>query len=318
MGSVTELLDDLTQMTETEVFSLFEARKKGLERLRHRLGDATIRYAEEGSYELISDQEIDALDKIAYLNNLLLPLTLNPAFELASEKIDAFGFSNSYTKALIRNTAEGSLHTGKMLRALTDHALRAGIEIKTGADVKSFHESSKGIVLTLKDHSRKGDLELHTQVMLLCTNAFTKDLMPDEDVVPGRGQVLITKPIEGLKFKGIYHFDKGYYYFREIDGRILLGGGRNTDFHTETTTVLELNLTIQSTLEAKLRDIIIPGTTFEVAQRWSGIMAFGSTKHPIVKSFSPRTFGAFRMGGMGVALGSEVAMKLADMVADNM
>jgi gamma-glutamylputrescine oxidase len=317
MGSVTELLDDLATMTETEVFSLFEWRKKGLERLRHRLGDANIGYVEDGSYELISSDEIAALDKLAYLNELLLPLTQTSAFELANDKITEFGFSPAYAKALIRNTAEGGLHTGKMLRALTDQATRSGVEIKTGAEVRSFHEDDKGITLKLKDHSRNEDLELQTQMMVLCTNAFTKQLMPDEDVTPGRGQVLITKPIDGLKFKGIYHFDKGYYYFRELNGRILLGGGRNTDFQTETTTALELNHTIQSILEDKLGEIIIPGQQFEIEQRWSGIMAFGSTKHPIVKAFSPRIFGAFRMGGMGVALGSEAALQLADMVADN-
>ncbi|MBK8328991.1 MAG: hypothetical protein IPL09_05865 [Bacteroidetes bacterium] len=45
--------------------------------------------------------------------------------------------------------------------------------------------------------------------LLVCVNAFGTDLLPELDVKPGRGQVLITKPIEGLKFKGIFHFDKG-------------------------------------------------------------------------------------------------------------
>ena len=55
-------------------------------------------------------------------------------------------------------------------------------------------------------------------------------------------------------------------------------------------------------------------THFQVAQRWSGIMAFGKTKYPIVKAFSPRVFGAFRMGGMGVALGSRTAQQVVELI----
>jgi hypothetical protein len=39
-------------------------------------------------------------------------------------------------------------------------------------------------------------------------------------------------------------------------------------------------------------------------------MAFGKDKQPIVKQLSSNVFGAFRLGGMGVALGSYVAKTL--------
>src|SRR5688572_29138420 len=51
MGSVTELLDDLELMSEAEIVALYDWRKKGLERLRRRLGDTLIGYQENGSYE---------------------------------------------------------------------------------------------------------------------------------------------------------------------------------------------------------------------------------------------------------------------------
>lgn len=314
MGSLTELLDDSQYTDETEIVELFEQRKKGLERLRHRLGDANISYAANGSYELISDAELPALDKIGYYNKLLLPITQQPAFKLVNNKIQQFGFSPTFTKALVENTCEGELHTGKMLRALADMAIAKGIEIKTGAEVLRFEEDGDHVSVFISDPVRKTELVLHSATLSICTNAFTKQLLPEENVIPGRGQVLITQPIPGLKFKGVYHFDKGYYYFREIDGRVLLGGGRNLDFEGETTTELALSEYIQVELEKRLRDIILPGTHFQVEQRWSGIMAFGETKRPIVKAFSGKVFGAFRMGGMGVALGSQVAMQLADVI----
>lgn len=314
MGSLTEILDDSQYADEAEIVKLYDWRKRGLELLRSRLGDAAIGYKSNGSYELIGDNELPALDKIDYINNLLQPVTKQPAFKLVNDKIDVFGFGKQAVKALVENTCEGELHTGKMLRALTDYALTKGVEIKTGAEVCRFDEEEKQVVVQVADPVRDNMLMLHCDTLSICTNAFTKQLLPDADVVPGRGQVVITEPIEGLKFKGVYHFDKGYYYFREIDGRILLGGGRNLDFEGEATTDFSLTELIQNDLEEKLRTVILPDTDFTIAQRWAGIMAFGKTKQPIVKAFSNRVYGAFRMGGMGVALGSDVGRSLVQLI----
>ncbi len=314
MGSLTEILDDSQYADEVEIVKLYEWRKRGLELLRSRLGDAAIGYKSNGSYELIGDNELPALDKIDYINNLLQPVTKQPAFKLANDKIGAFGFGKQAVKALVENTCEGELHSGMMMRALTNYALAKGVEIKTGAEVCRFDEEEKQVVVQVVDPVRDDILMLHSDTLSICTNAFTKQLLPDVDVVPGRGQVVITEPIHGLKFKGVYHFDKGYYYFREIDGRVLLGGGRNLDFEGEATTKMALTDLIQKDLEEKLRTVILPDTEFTIAQRWAGIMAFGKTKQPIVKAFSNRVYSAFRMGGMGVALGSDVGRSLVQLI----
>ena len=190
--------------------------------------------------------------------------------------------------------------------------MKCGVEVKTGAEVKTYEESDKHVYVSVKDPYRNEILLLHAGKLCICTNAFTKHLLPDEDIIPGRGQVLITQPIHGLKFKGIFHFDEGFYYFREIDGRVLLGGGRNLDFGGEVPAAVGVGQTIQLQLERILHEVILPDIDYHIAQRWSGIMAFGNSKQPIVKSVSPKVSGAFRMGGMGVALGSQIAMRLAD------
>lgn len=314
MGSATELLDDLTHSTEAEVVALFAQRKQGLELLRKRLGDDRIGYRNNGSYELISQAELYAMDKLDYLNGLLLPVTGKPAFEEASGQQAAYGFGAASVCTMVRQTCEGELHTGKMMRALTDMAIQKGIEIKTGATVKGYTEEENRVVVAVEEPYRKENWLMTCDRLSICTNAFAKSLLPDEDIVPGRGQVLITDPVAGLKFKGIFHFDKGYYYFREIDGRVLFGGGRNIDFETEQTTEIALNKQIQDDLDEKLATIILPGREVKIAQRWAGIMAFGGSKQPIVKEISTRVYGAYRMGGMGVALGSSVAATLAQMI----
>lgn len=316
MGSATELLDDLQHVSEEEAVRLFAWRKKGLELLRQRLGDSAIGYRENGSYELISSKETYALDKLEKLNEVLMPLTGKPAFRLANDKIKNFGFSPGYTAALIENTCEGELHSGMMMRALTDRAIAKGVEIRTGADIERFEEHDGHVAIHVADPFRKETYAFHCRTFSICTNAFTKKLLPAVHVEPGRGQVVITHPVTGLKFRGIYHFDMGYYYFRELDGRVLLGGGRNLDFKTENTTEFAFNEMIQSDLEQKLRDIILPGVPFTIDMRWTGIMAFGPNKFPVVQAFSPRVYGAFRMGGMGVALGSEAARMMVTMIGN--
>jgi glycine/D-amino acid oxidase-like deaminating enzyme len=298
------------------VLSLVELRYKGLSRLRARLGDNTIGYAANGSYELISAEEEHCLDKLQLANKLLHPILGASAFSLCNEKISAFGFSTARTKHLVQNNFEGELHTGKMMRALIDLAIQNGIEIKTGCEVEQVEESGSAVNVLVKHHYLNETIAFTANQVVLCTNAFTQKLFPDTELKPGRGQVLITEPIDGLPFKGIFHFDKGYYYFRRIDDRVLFGGGRNKDFNGEESTAFEANEVIRKDLMEKLQQIILPNHRLQIADWWTGIMAFGDTKFPILEKKSERLFTGVRMGGMGVAIGSEIGEKLAQMLTE--
>jgi glycine/D-amino acid oxidase-like deaminating enzyme len=108
--------------------------------------------------------------------------------------------------------------------------------------------------------------------------------------------------------------DRGYYYFRNIGNRILLGGGRNLDFEGETTTEFGETEMIQKKLELLLKEVILPQQDVEIAHRWSGIMGIGNSKKPIVSQLSEHIYCGVRMGGMGVAIGSLVGQELADLV----
>ncbi len=148
---------------------------------------------------------------------------------------------------------------------------------------------------------------------MIATNGFAKQLI-QEKVKPARAQVLITKPISGLHIKGTFHFDRGYYYFRNIDDRILFGGGRNIDFMTEETSEFGLTNFIQNKLEEILRTIILPNKTYEIEHRWSGIMGMGSQKKSIVKQLGNNVACGVRLGGMGVAIGSTIGNELAAII----
>ena len=119
---------------------------------------------------------------------------------------------------------------------------------------------------------------LKTEKVIVATNGFAKELLSLEDVEPARAQVLITQPIKNLNLKGSFHYDSGYYYFRNIDNRILFGGGRNLDFKGENTNHLGLSDLIQNQLDNLLLTCIIPNTKVDIDRRWSGIMGVGSEK----------------------------------------
>lgn len=309
-GSCTELLDDLQTASEEEVFSLVERRYKGLERLRANLGDAAITYENKGGYELIDKAEVftQCSDQISHFNKLLRPVTgLEETYVDASSRLPEFGFRN--VSHLLLNRAEGQIDTGKMMAALLHKTTAAGIRIINGLGITGFTEENNEVVI----HTDQ-DFSIRSRRLLVCTNGFARQLLPGYDVEPARAQVLITKPIENLRFSGTFHYEKGYYYFRNVGNRVLFGGGRNLNFEGERTTEMKLTPQIQNKLEELLHTVILPDTPFEIEQRWSGIMGVGNRKSTIIQPVGNHVFCAVRMGGMGVAIGSLVGEEAAAMV----
>lgn len=306
-GSVSELLSDIQKTNEDTVWQTVSMRIKGLELLRKRLGNKQIDYKEYGGYELFDTKKQfeECAESLPYFNKKLQKLTKEKnTYSVTNTKIKTFGFNN--VKGLIWNKKEGQINTGNMMRDLIQLAQQRGITILNSVSV-----------LNIKDLKYKVQLqtsigELNSTHVIVATNAFANDLLKLKDVVPARSQVLITKPIEGLKLKGTFHYDEGYYYFRNLGNRVLLGGGRNLDFETEKTTEFELNTHIQLKLQQLLKTVILPDTTFEIEHSWCGIMGIGSEKKPIIKKVSANVVCAVRMGGMGVAIGSLVGKLAVD------
>ena len=110
---------------------------------------------------------------------------------------------------------------------------------------------------------------------------------------------------------------KGFYYFRNLGNRVLLGGARNTAFDEEHTNEMSVTDTIQHELERFLREVLLPEEQFTIDYRWSGIMGMGADKMPIVKEMPGNIFCAVRMGGMGVALAPWVGEKISKKMMGN-
>ena len=125
---------------------------------------------------------------------------------------------------------------------------------------------------------------------------------------------MVTAPVKGLALKGTFHYDEGFYYFRNLGNRILLGGARNSALEEEATAEMITTGRIQQTLEQFLAEFILPGQSFTITDRWSGIMGMGTEKMPLIKEVSPQIFCAVRMSGMGVALAPVIGELVAGMM----
>jgi glycine/D-amino acid oxidase-like deaminating enzyme len=198
-----------------------------------------------------------------------------------------------------------------MMRALIKKAAEKDILILNTTEVTDIQQKDKGVNLTISEIGN-----VTAKNVCIATNGFAKQFL-DKDVQPARAQVLVTHPIENLKIKGTFHLDRGYYYFRNIDNRILFGGGRNLDFKGETTTKMEVTQQIQQELERILKTVILPNTPFTIDHSWSGIMGVGNQKKPIVQVVSKNIFCGVRLGGMGVAIGSGIGKNLAILASEH-
>ncbi len=311
-GSISELTDDLDKMGLETVLALVEKRWKGLQRLKSKVGAKALDFQEYGGYELFKKDDLiePYLSKIELLNQSLKDIIGAPnIFQLTNHKIKDFGFQG--VTNLVFNKSEGQIHTGKMMANLLQIAKDLKIPIYNGITVKELHQEDQHVVIETANNWR-----FKANKVIIATNGFTKKIFPDLAIQPARNQVLITKPIPNLNIQGTFHYEKGYYYFRNIDNRLLFGGGRNIALAEETTDEFGLTQLIQNNLVKVLNETILPNTSFEIESWWSGILGVGETKKPIVKMINERVAVAVRLSGMGVAIGSLLGEEAANLILE--
>jgi len=308
-GSMSEIMDDLKSSSAESVFDLVKNRFNGLRALRELLTDKNTGYIPTKGFEVFTGKEreiyADCMHNLDFVNRIMRDLIGAYAFESSDHLIRDFGFSN--VDHMITNTFEGTIDTGLMMKSMLLLARNEGVEIYNGVNVNEINHTLEKPVLK----TNFGDIE--TGTVVVATNGFAGKLFPERDVKPARAQVIITKPIKDLKIKGCFHHNCGYNYFRNIDNRILLGGGRDLDKKGETTYEMGNTDQITDYLKSLMGTVILPNTHFEIEQIWSGIMGVGKSKNVILERVGPSAIAAFRFGGMGIALGTHVGKSVADL-----
>lgn len=312
-GSPSEILADIDAEGSDIALARVQERWLGLRELRAELGDAAIRFEPSGGHELYAVNDplyMRVADRFDSLNADLRDVFHQNVFTWRDDRINDFGLATGH---LAFTPFEGPLDSGALMRTLLAKVLGTGVEVRSDRSVLGIEEGGRQAVLKLP-----GGDTLRARQVIVATNGYTGQLLPGVDVVPARGQVLLTAPVPGLRLKGTFHAQEGYYYFREHLGAVLLGGGRHLDKEGETTTEDAVTPPIQEALESLLRETILPGHTWSIAQRWSGVMGFRRQgKSPLVERRSPNLVVAAGLSGMGVAIGIRVAAKAADLAAQD-
>jgi gamma-glutamylputrescine oxidase len=312
-GSLTELLADEQLMGTDTMLELVEMRYNGLQLIGENFKKKDIDYEVNGGYELFTQKEnylaADLHERVNYMNELLKPVLKNKkTFKIIEKQKNHFGFAG--VTHVIHNKSEGQLHPGKLTKSLLKFLLKNDVQVLNGLKVTGF-EKQNGLIHI---HTDK-EIDLTATQLVICNNGMTKDLVPDISTKPARGQVLVTSEIEDLKWKGTFHYDEGFYYFRNLGKRVLLGGARNKAFDEEETFSLDTSTLIQNELENFLKEVIIPGKKFTIDHRWSGTMGMGANKQPDIKQLEENIFCAINLGGIGVAMAPLTGKKMAAMIS---
>ena len=304
-GSISEIVADLKSHSQEEVIDLVRKRWEGVQLLRNRLTDKAIGYEQYGGYEVFFDQRAyeESLEHLPMVNELLESVFSSYPFEVYANHFEFANCASHY----IGSSFEGQINTGELMKQLIYTAQMNGIHILYGLECNSFEPINDKVEI----HTSEGDF--FASKLFIATNGFASEFISD-DIKPARAQVMITKPIPSLKIKGVFHMDQGYYYFRNVNNRILIGGARNLNFKAEETTEFNTTNKIINQLHKVLSEIILPQTPYEIDHQWSGIMGVGKQKGPIVKALSDHVYCGVRLGGMGVAIGSAVGAELASLV----
>lgn len=308
-GSLSELLDDISNEGEEKALNRISDRYRGIQKLLQVVDPKEIDYLQHDGFEVFTQHEKELMERcqeeIDGKNQLLNHVLGFQPYQLVE---NSFGFNTSFP--LIKIAGEGALHSGKLMSALLKKAYQLGVQFTFGFKVTNFE----------KDHSSwkvySSSDQLACQQLVIATNGFSRHLLPNEDIVPARGQILLTTPIDGFSLIGTFHAKEGYYYFREINNRLLLGGARDVDKPNESTDDQNTTSVIQDALETFAKEVILPGKGIEIEKRWAGTMAFGSNneKDAIVKQRADGLIIAARLGGMGVAMAPIVAEKASNLL----
>jgi len=243
---------------------------------RARLGaEPARRYMEltERALDRMVELAGDALRRVGSLR-LAWDETERDALRAEHDALRADGFAVEWADGLdppldrlahgaILHPHDGALVPARWVRRLARHAAEAGADIR--------------------EHSRADLASVDADAVVVAADGFTASLLPElaPYVVATRGQVLVTEPLDEQRYPRPHYARGGYDYWQQLpDGRLVIGGQRDSSFATEETDVEETTEVVQ----ARLDDLVelLVGRRPVVEKRWAGIWGTTPDLMPLV------------------------------------
>ncbi|HZT84478.1 MAG TPA: FAD-dependent oxidoreductase [Gaiellaceae bacterium] len=261
--------------------------RDALERLAELAGDALRR---TGSYRLAADEEEREGIRLEY------EALRDDGFE-AEWLDDVPGGAAGRFRGAIFHPHDGAVHPARFVRRLAALAAVAGAEIR--------------------EHDPVEDVDaLDADRVLVATDGYGHGLVPElADLIwPTRGQVIASEPLDRVLYDRPHYARQGFDYWQQLpDGRILLGGFRDTSILDELTDVEETTPAIQASLESFLHELA--GRPVEVTHRWAGIFGLTQDMLPLVGPVPGRDGRVWVAGGYS-GHGNVLGFACGELVAD--
>jgi gamma-glutamylputrescine oxidase len=166
--------------------------------------------------------------------------------------------------AALFHPPDAVLQPARLVRRLARRAAEAGVEIR--------------------EHTRVGSAdETGAAVVVVATDGYPSGLLGELEglVVPTRGQVIATEPIEEMLFEVPHYGRHGFdYWHQRADGRIVAGGFRDVSLDTEFTADEVTTPVVQNALERFVEEHV--GRRVRVDYRWAGIFGMVFDFLPVV------------------------------------
>lgn len=190
----------------------------------------------------------------------------------SAELLREDGFECEWDGSSLTNSTDGevapSLLVGAFARQAAPGSVREGVEV-TAID------ADHGEVIV-----RAHGAECRAGCVILATNAYTPQLLPQVAIQPRRAQMLVSAPEAARLCERPTYSHFGYRYWRQLpSGEVLVGGWRDVAPEVEVGYDVRPTQLIQSHLEAQLRHM---GAVGAVTHRWAGTMGFTESGLPLI------------------------------------
>ena len=166
--------------------------------------------------------------------------------------------------AALFHPPDGVLQPARLVRRLAHRAAEAGVAIEEHMRIESLGE-------------------VDAEVVVVATDGYPSGLLGELEglIVPTRGQVVATEPIEELLFEIPHYGRHGFdYWHQRLDGRIVAGGFRDVSLDTEFTAEEVITPVVQSALERFVEEHV--GRPLRIDYRWAGIFGMVFDFLPVI------------------------------------
>ena len=292
-GNVSEWLLECREQGESATLHNFAARRRGAQIVLDELGDS-ISAVRCGSADFDTPTD-DGASLAATFNDLVVDRGSPAPFSRRSVMIAG------REQEVWFNGDDHAINPMEVLTRLHRRAVTHGVAFSYRTEANSLGDGRAEIETAV------GRREVRYRHAFVCTNAFVRSLHPESTVTPARGQILLTEPCQAVTADVLGFLDEGHDYFRFVDRRLLVGGGRHHFGADEQTDELATTAPVQDYL-ADLARRLAGRNDIEIEHRWAGIMGLPDGGHGSVQALETptpidaRTEAIAGLGGWGVTL----------------